>query len=63
MNRRKRGRIRERKNAAKKAAQHLPANLQDIVFAKFGRDKTTVGSFGAAGPVRRIDPAEYEGEI
>ena len=58
MNQRKRGRIRERRKAAK-AARHLPARWQDVVFAKFGPRKTTVGTFGAASAVRHIDPAEY----
>ena len=63
MNQRKRGRIRERKKAAKKAAQHLPAHLQDVAFTKHtGRVKMALGTFGAASEVRHIDPAEYEGE-
>ena len=64
MNQRKRGRIRTRRKAAKKAAQHLPSHLQDVVFTKYtGRfHKMNLGTFGAASAVRHIDPAEYEGE-
>ncbi len=62
MNQRKRGRIRERKKAAKKAALRLPAHLQDVAFTKHtGRfHKMKLGTFGAAGSVRHIDPSEYE---
>ncbi len=65
MNQRKRGRIRTRRKAAKKAAQHLPAHLQDVAFTKHtGRfHKMKLGTFGAASPVRHVDPAEYEGGI
>ncbi len=64
LNQRKRGRIRERKKAAKKAAQILPSHLQDVAFTKHtGRfHKMNLGTFGAASEVRHIDPAEYEGE-
>lgn len=64
MNQRKRGRIRERRKAAKKASQQLPAHLQGVAFTKrTGRfHKMKLGTFGAASPVRQIDSTEYEGE-
>ncbi len=46
---------------AKVAAKRLPAHMQDIAFSKFSgkaeRKRREKGTFGAAGPVRRIDPA------
>ncbi len=61
MNQRKRGRIRTRRKAAKKAAQHLPAHLQDVAFTKHtGRfHKMKLGTFGPASPVRHIDPDSW----
>jgi hypothetical protein len=51
---------------AKIAARRLPASTQDVAFtkwtkhgAKTHRDRQ-LGTFGAAGPVRQIDPKTYE---
>lgn len=50
---------------AKKAARKLPTHMQNIAFSKFDHDEhrareiRKLGTFGAASPVRRIDPSEY----
>lgn len=54
------------KNMAKRAATRLPGHMQDIAFSKRGQKAEAayrtrkLGSFGAASPVRRIDPASIE---
>ncbi|WP_158966209.1 hypothetical protein [Chachezhania sediminis] len=53
----------ERKRAIM-AARHLPQYLQDVAFSKFSakaeRKRKVQGTFGAAGPARRIDPQTGE---
>ena len=50
----------------KRNAKRLPKHMRDIAASKWNRreqheyEARKLGTFGAAGPFRRIDPASYE---
>lgn len=49
------------KKKAKKAAKHLPSHMQDAAFSyASNKAQPNLGTFGAASPVRHIDPKEYK---
>lgn len=52
---------RNQRKAAKRAAPKLPAHLQRVAFTKFSpakeKQRKLRGTYGAAGPCKRICPA------
>lgn len=56
--------MRQEKRRAKAAARKLPRRMQDIAFTKYDHKKEVKrrlkGSYGAAGPCKRICPQTGE---